>query len=453
MTPAGNPGFGQDWPEALCAPVRHLPDHSHLRIALSGGMDSVLLLHVAAQLYAHTGQVSAVHINHQLQPNADQTARFCQGICRQLGVSLDSRRVTVAGRECPDIGASGGVEEAARNARYQVFEEILAPGELLLMAHHGDDQAETVLFRLLRGTGVAGLGGMPVIRPLGDGRLYRPLLDFSRAELYGWAVEYGIEWMEDPSNLDERFDRNFLRTSIFPLLKSRWPSLISRLGHTAHSCREGDELAGKLAEIHFQQCAGQSGELYLSAVGALSLAEQKNLLRWWIRYFHYEPPAIADWSQVLGDFLCSPVDREPELRGTGFVIRRFQGCLYLVPEFTALPADKPVLVPNQELSWGGWRLTLAPSGMRKTPAPEIRVSTRAGGERVRPAPGGPSKSLKNWLQEKNVPPWERARLPLLLEAVGDHEEVVGAGDLWLSGKYCGEAPASGWRIVVERECN
>ena len=156
MTPAGNPGFGQDWPEALCAPVRHLPDHSHLRIALSGGMDSVLLLHVAAQLYAHTGQVSAVHINHQLQPNADQTARFCQGICRQLGVSLDSRRVTVAGRECPDIGASGGVEEAARNARYQVFEEILAPGELLLMAHHGDDQAETVLFRLLRGTGVAG---------------------------------------------------------------------------------------------------------------------------------------------------------------------------------------------------------------------------------------------------------------------------------------------------------
>lgn len=203
-------------------------------------MDSVLLLHVATWLYAHRGQISAVHINHQLQPNADQTERFCRSICQQLGVPLDSHRVTVSGRESSDIGASGGgVEEAARNARYQVFEEVLAPGELLLMAHHGDDQAETVLFRLLRGTGMAGLGGMPVTRPLGAGRLYRPLLDFSRAELHGWAVQHGIEWMEDPSNIDERFDRNFLRTSIFPLLKSRWPSLISRMGHTAHSCREG----------------------------------------------------------------------------------------------------------------------------------------------------------------------------------------------------------------------
>ncbi|WP_288354106.1 tRNA lysidine(34) synthetase TilS, partial [uncultured Marinobacter sp.] len=156
---------------------------------------------------------------------------------------------------------------------------------------------------------------------------------------------------------------------------------------------------------------------------------------------------------VLEDFLSSPADREPELRGTGFVIRRFRGCLYLVPEFTKLPAGKPALVPDQALSWGGWRLTLAASGKPKTPAPEIRVSTRAGGERIRPAPGGPSKLLKNWLQEKNVPPWERARLPLLLEVVDGHEEVVGAGDLWVSGKYCGEAPASGWRIVVERECN
>ena len=134
-------------------------------------MDSVLLLHVATWLYAHSGQISAVHINHQLQPNADQTERFCRSICRQLGVPLDSHRVTVSGRESSDIGASGGgIEEAARNARYQVFEEILAPGELLLMAHHGDDQAETVLFRLLRGTGMAGLGGMPVTRPLGAGR-------------------------------------------------------------------------------------------------------------------------------------------------------------------------------------------------------------------------------------------------------------------------------------------
>lgn len=453
MTPAGKPGSGQDWPEALCAPVRNLPTHSHLRIALSGGMDSVLLLHVAAYLYAHRGQLSAIHINHQLQPNADETSRFCEDICGDLGVPLDIRRVIVSSRETSESDTSGGVEEAARNARYQVFEETLAPGELLLMAHHGDDQAETILFRMLRGTGVAGLGGMPRTRPLGDGQLFRPLLDFSRADLQGWAGARGIDWVDDPSNTDERFDRNFLRRSILPLLKSRWPSLVSRVSHTAQSCREGDELATKLAEIHFRQCADQSGSLQLRAMASLSLAEQKNLLRWWVRRYRHHPPAISDWSQVLSDFMNAPADREPELRGAGFTIRRFQGGLYLVPELTELPAGKPVLVPDQVLSWGGWRLILSASGEPKRPAPEIRVSTRAGGERIRPVPGGPSKLLKNWLQEKNVPPWERARLPLLLEVVDGHEEMVGTGDLWVSGKYCGEAPASGWRIVVERECN
>lgn len=453
MTRAGKSGSGPDWPEALRAPVRHLPSHSHLRIALSGGMDSVLLLHVAARLYARTGQVSALHVNHQLQPNADHTERFCQEICRELGIPLDIRRVIVSGRETPESDTSGGIEEAARNARYRAFEEILAPGELLLMAHHGDDQAETVLFRLLRGTGVAGLGGMPRTRPLGKGWLYRPLLGFSRAELQGWAAAQGIDWVDDPSNTDERFDRNFLRHSILPLLKSRWPSLVSRIGHSARSCREGDELAGKLAEIRLGQCADNSGALRLSAVASLSLAEQKNLLRWWVKRQRHEPPAISDWPQVLADFMNAPADREPELRGPGFVIRRYQERLYLVPEFTALPTGKPTLAPDQELVWGEWRLKLTAAGKRKTPTPEIRISTRAGGERIRPAPDGPSKSLKNWLQEKNVPPWERARLPLLLEVEDGHEEVVGAGDLWLSGKYCGEAPASGWRIVVERECN
>lgn len=456
MTPAGKPGCGSDWPEALCAPVRNLPDHSRLRVALSGGLDSVLLLHVAARLYAGTGELSAVHVNHQLQPNAGQTERFCQQLCLELGVPLDVRRVVVRGGEAAREDSGGGIEEAARHARYRVFEDILAPGELLLMAHHGDDQAETVLFRLLRGTGVAGLGGMPRSRPLGEGQLYRPLLDFSRSELRAWASGFGIEWVDDPSNTDERFDRNFLRLSVMPLLKSRWPSLISRLRHSAAACRESDELAGKLAELRWQQCAGDQGSLEVSALVTLDVAEQKNLLRWWIRHHGQEPPAIGDWPQVLGDLLDSPPDREPEMRGSGFVVRRFRGRLYLVSDRQPLPAGKSVLVPGEELVWGEWRLSLTASGASdnaKTPAPEIRVSTRAGGERVRPDPEGPSKSLKNLLQEKNIPPWERARLPLLMEVHNGSEEVVGAGDLWLSGKYCGEAPASGWRIVVERECN
>jgi len=450
MTPAGNPGSGPDWPEALRAPVRHLPSHSRLRIALSGGMDSVLLLYVAARVYATSGHLSAIHINHQLQPNAGHTERFCQQLCEALGVPLEIRRVIVEGR---DGDGSGGIEEAARKARYRAFEEILEPEELLLMAHHGDDQAETVLFRLLRGTGVAGLGGMPRSRPLGKGTLYRPLLAFTRSELQSWATEMGVEWVEDPSNTDERFDRNFLRQSVLPLLKSRWPSLVSRISHTARSCREGDELAATLAELRYRQCANDQGAISVADLAELSPVEQKNLLHWWIRRSRYLPPSVSDWSQVASDLLSAGQDREPELRGEGFAIRRYQGHLYLVGDQRSLPSGKQSLVPGQPLMWGEWRLTLLAAASPESPAPAIRISTREGGERIRPAPDALSKSLKNWLQEKQVPPWERARLPLVLEVVDGVEEVVGAGDLWLSGKYCGEAPASGWRIVVERECN
>lgn len=397
--------------------------------------------------------MSAVHVNHQLQPNAGQSERFCQQLCDALGVPLDIRRVEVSGIEDSRRHSGGGIEEAARNARYQVFEEILTPGELLLMAHHGDDQAETVLFRLLRGTGVAGLGGMPRSRPLGQGMLYRPLLDFSRDELQAWAMENSIGWVDDPSNTDERFDRNFLRLSVMPLLKARWPSLIARIRHSAGACRESDQLAATLAELRFRQCANDQGALNTGCLANLAVAEQKNLLRWWIRHYRREPPTIADWPQVLNELLTAPADREPEIRGDGFAVRRYQGYLYLVPDRAPLPAGRLPLVPGQAVEWGEWRVTLSAAGERKSPAPDIRISTRAGGERIRPAPDGPSKSLKNWLQEKTIPPWERARLPLLLEVKDGNEEVVGAGDLWLSGKYCGEAPASGWRIVVERECN
>ncbi|MDL0432519.1 tRNA lysidine(34) synthetase TilS [Marinobacter sp. TBZ242] len=452
MTRAGNSGSASDWPEALCAPVRNLPPCSRLRIALSGGMDSVLLLHVAARLHAGSGRLSAVHVNHQLQPNADQTERFCQQVCGELGVPLDIRRVVVNSRQGAGSD-TGGIEESARHARYQVFEDLLEPEELLLMAHHGDDQAETVLFRLLRGTGVAGLGGMPESRPLGKGRLYRPLLGFGRSELRSWATEMGIHWVEDPSNTDERFDRNFLRQSIMPRLKARWPSLVSRIGHTARSCREGDELAGALARIRFQQCANEREALSVERLGQLGFAEQKNLIRWWIIRYHHVPPSISDWSRVMADLVNAPEDREPELRGEGYTVRRYRGYLYLVADRPPLPSDNAPLIPGRELVWGEWRLQLVPAGNSEMPAPAIRISTRVGGERLRPDPKGPSKSLKNWLQEKGIPPWERARLPLLLEAENGNQEVIGAGDLWLAGQYCGEAPASGWRIVVERECN
>ncbi|MEX2474006.1 tRNA lysidine(34) synthetase TilS [Marinobacter sp.] len=452
MTRGGNSAPEFSWPAALCEPVRCLPDASHVWVALSGGLDSVLLLHLVRHCCGRDRTVQAVHINHQLQPNADVTERFCRQLCQSLGIALTVRRVTVpikGGKQ----STTGGVEEAARHARYQAFEQLLQPGQLLLMAHHGDDQAETVLFRLLRGSGVSGLAGMPATRPLGEGDLHRPLLAFSRRQIDDWARQAGLTWIDDPSNDSEQYDRNFLRHSILPLLTARWPSLVKRLNHSARACGEQEELAAALAQIHYASVAGGEGRLRVAQMLGLTVTEQKNLLRWWITREGYHFPAVADWHQVLDDLLLSAEDRKPELRGQGFALRRFHGWVYLVPDQPPEPVASQRLLPDHPVVLGPWRMALKPGATPVGPPPPIRISTRRGGERVRPRPGGPSKPLKKWLQEQRVPPWERARIPLVFEGPESHGELVGVGDLWLSDKYCGEAPATGWRIIVERECD
>lgn len=450
MTPGGKSAPNFSWPAELCESVRRLPDASCVWVALSGGLDSVFLLHLVSRCLGSDRAIAAIHVNHQLQSNAKETERFCRSQCKSLAIPLTVRRVTVEA-SATEESTTGGVEEAARRARYDVFESILEPGQLLLMAHHGDDQAETVLFRLLRGSGVAGLAGMPSSRALGQGELHRPLLAFRRQQIQDWAQQAGLMWVEDPSNTDLKYDRNFLRHSVMPLLKSRWPSLIKRLGHSAAACHDQGELAASLAQIHYASVAGGEGRLRVTQMLGLSLAEQKNLVHWWVTRSGYRYPAVANWQQVLGELLLSAADREPEFRGEGFSLRRFHGWIYLVPD---QPGDLPVpqsLAPGHPVQVGAWRFTLSATATSGNVPPPIRISTRQGGERIRTRPDGPSKPLKKWLQEQKVPPWERARIPLVFEGQEDGEELVAVGDLWLSGKYCGEAPAAGWRIVVERE--
>lgn len=446
MTQGVEPAPGYRFPDTLIAPVRKLPAYRRLYVALSGGLDSTLLLHLTAQ--CHTG-VKAVHINHQLQANAGETEAFCQHLCARLGVPLSVQPVSVK----LGSGPGEGLEEAARQVRYQAFEALLETGDLLLMAHHGDDQAETVLFRMFRGSGVAGLAGMPESRPLGAGRLARPLLGFERSELEHHARQAGISWVEDPSNIDQRFDRNFIRLSILPALKKRWPGLNRRLRHSAGACSESERLNRRLAEIQWHALGGQSHRLPVAGLRTLSLAEQKNLIRWWVRRAGHAAPSVSDWSQVLQDLLLAAEDKSPELRAAGYTLRRFQGELYLVPEMPELPRAATTLKPEQPLEWGEWSLRLEASAAQSSPPPVIRVTTRQGGERLRVHPGSASKSLKNWLQEKAVPPWERHRLPLVFAGSPGHQELVAIGDLWCADRYAGSAPASGWRLVVQRDCN
>ncbi|MCG2581649.1 MAG: tRNA lysidine(34) synthetase TilS [Marinobacter sp.] len=318
MTPGGKAAPKFFWPAELCASVRRLPDTPCVWVALSGGLDSVLLLHAVSRCLGNDRTIAAIHVNHQLQANAGETEQFCRKLCESLRVPLTVERVTVP-TKATDESTTGGIEEAARNARYDIFERTLEPGHILLMAHHGDDQAETVLFRLLRGSGVAGLAGMPSSRVLGMGELHRPFLAFSRQQIRDWAQQAGLVWVEDPSNTDQKFDRNFLRHSVMPLLKSRWPSLIKRLRHSAGACRDQEELAAALARIHYASVAGGEDRLRVAQMLSLSLAEQKNLLHWWIIWSGYRYPAVADWRQVLDELLRCAADREPEFRGGGIL--------------------------------------------------------------------------------------------------------------------------------------
>lgn len=451
MKAGTEPATAFPWPDALTAPVRNLPEHARIRVALSGGLDSVLLLHLATFCHGARIPVDAIHVNHQLQHNAGETEVFCRNLCEILGVPLVLRRVTVNTGKAS--GITGGMEEAARKARYQVFEDLLEPGDLLMMAHHADDQAETVLFRLLRGSGVAGLAGMPRSRSLGKGTLVRPLLDLERSELALWAGRAGLSWVEDPSNCDRRYDRNFLRHVIIPELKARWPGLTRRIRHSADSCGDSDFLNSVLAQQQWRQCSTAQGNLSVTALEELSPPEQKNLLYWWIREAGFQPPSASAVSRGLQDLLQAGDDRSPALSGPGYSLRRFRGQICLVPDGPGDIPQEPVrLPPGNRVKWGCWLLGLEPAGANLKPGcPEIRISTRQGGERLRPNPDGPSKPLKKWLQEQAVPPWERSSIPLVFAGSGDARELIAVGDFWCSNEYTGAAPAAGWRLIVRRD--
>ena len=259
-------------------------------VALSGGLDSTVLLHLLAHLrQTHSlPALSAVHVHHGLQAAADSWPAHCQVLCDSLAVPLQVFQVQVR------PGAS--LERAAREARYQAFEAVTQAGEVLLTGQHRDDQAETVLFRLLRGAGVSGVAAMPRERALGQGHLCRPLLDVSRAELEVYARAHGLSWVEDPSNTQTDFSRNYLRHEVFPTLTKRWPQAAASLARTAAHCAEAQGLLDELAQQDLAAATPHTEfswlglpSLALAPIAGLSAARQRNALRHWLAGFTQLP--------------------------------------------------------------------------------------------------------------------------------------------------------------------
>lgn len=380
----------------------------------------------------------AVHINHGLQSVAADWALHCQAVCAQLGIPL-----TVIAVVCK-VGPGESLEEAARTARYRAFEQVLQSDEALLLAHHQDDQAETVLLRLLRGAGVHGLAAMPPSRPLGRGRLLRPLLDVPAAAVAEYAKAQGLRWVEDPSNASDRFDRNFLRNRLLPLLAERWPGYAGPLARAAGHAAEAAELADALAAQDLEQCADGSA-LDLDALRALPEPRQRNLLRLWLRRQRLRAPDASRLQAGLQALLEAGPDRAPVLEWDGVRLRRYRNRLLLD---TATPPLEPQIWDLQRpLPLPDGELRVEPAfgaGLRQAlRGRHVEVRFRTGGERCRPAGSRHRRSLKKLLQEHGMPPWERQRLPLIYI----DGELAAVADLWVCEGFQATPGEPGLRLV------
>ncbi len=410
-------------------------------VALSGGLDSCVLLHAMAAL-ARTQpfKLRAVHVDHGLQAASATWAESCREACTAAGVEL---RVLTLGLGVP---RGESLEAAAREARYAALAAELAPGERLLTAHHRDDQLETVLIQLLRGAGVAGLAAMPARARLGPGWQLRPLLDVDRGALREYADGQGLAWCEDPMNASLRFDRGWLRARVLPAIRERWPAasvtVARRAAHHAEAGRLLDALAAADAEGILDD-----GRVSLAALAGLPRDRQVNVLRWWLRSEGLRPPAAAQLGAVLPDFFSARPDGAPALRWPAGEIRRYRGRLYAGRPLPAQPGiAAPPGAPVFELGpgLGHFELVATEEGGLRSPLPaEPELRFRAGGESLRPHAGRPRKRLKDLCQEAGVVPWMRERLPLVY--LGG--QLAAVGDLWIDAGFAVPPGQPAWRPV------
>lgn len=427
-------------------------------IALSGGVDSVVLLDLLHRWLARNPgpSLTAIHVHHGLQSGADDWAALCQQHCDRYSVPLVIQRVSLT-----DATALG-IEAAARAARYGVFEALLDSGNILFQAHHLDDQAETILLRLLRGAGPQGLSGIPAQRPLGKGLVCRPLLEYAKRELEDWARERRLRWVTDPSNSDSRFDRNYLRQQVMPLLAARWPGYRQTFTRAAALQAESVKFLAQAGLPQFTSMFGDPGMRLRTDTGEAANEVQLNqALHAWLTRSGVPVPSRARLQEFSRQLLASAADRQPELSVGDVVLRRWRDAVYRLPAqfqtdvqsrrlispssgspattYGGIPAS---LVVAQDLAgdWGElqWRVSASSTLQRGA---KVNLRQPLAGERFALA-GRRHKSFKRLCQEAGVPPWWRDRLAvvcvehrpvailglgLLAEGAGDDLNVTNSG--------------------------
>jgi tRNA(Ile)-lysidine synthase len=406
-------------------------------VAFSGGLDSTVLAHALLKARRKFANLRLLHVDHGLQSASAGWARHCAGLARRWRVPIVVMRASIARRK----GESP--EAAARDARYSLLAQALEPGEVLVTAQHQDDQAETLLLQLFRGAGVAGLAAMPAIAPFGAGRIARPLLGESRAALERYASLHELGWIEDPSNVETRFARNFLRHKVLPVIREKWPNVDSSLALSARYMGDALRLLDATARTDLMR-AMDGGGLNVAALRTLSVSHRRNVLRAFIVSAGVDAPSSAQMMEIAGSLLVARADAQPEVRWSGGVMRRRAGRLEL-----EVASDDP---PGKQLentlkSWrwkeerefivngAGDRLAIvadAAGPIDLDLLPEaITLRPRQGGESIRLAAGARTQSLKKLLQAARISVDERARLPLLFVGEGPKGRLVAVGDRWV----------------------
>ena len=417
-----------------------------MTVALSGGIDSVVLLHLLYELqkkYRFT--LNAIHVHHGLSKNADKWVKFCEKLCTQLSVPLDVYYVKLPQKK------SLGIEGEARRLRYEKL--LQSKSDLVVLAHHADDQAETFLLQLIRGAGVKGLSSMAHFDD--TRKLWRPLLNASRINIEKYAKQQKLKWIEDESNLNTDFDRNFVRSKVLPILKNRFNHIIKVISRSSAHLAEAQDLLDDLAKLDLKSYLKSNNYKHILQVKSfnnLSLSRAKNALRYWLEMNDQLMPSKDLLNELLRQVLTAKKDAELKIElSKDYEIRRYKDEIYLAHK-------NKQTHKNYEIIWNGEQEILLPNGtklkfkkvkgkgisLEKIKHKKLMISNRKGGESFNPDSKRPTKKIKQILQESDLPPWERENLSLIF--VGD--ELASVPNFGIDIKFKTKLKEVGLEVIL-----
>jgi tRNA(Ile)-lysidine synthase len=417
---------------ALDCDFSQLQAYNKLYIGFSGGLDSTVLLHLLTQSPTLKTKIIAIHVNHHIQDCADEWQANCQQVCKKLGVTLITESCALTKHQ-----QKRNIEAHAREARFHCFSKHVKPEDLLLLAHHQQDQAETLLLRLLKGAGPKGLAAIKSYTVLQGMNVYRPLLRTAKQLIKNYATKNALNWVEDPSNQQINFQRNYLRNKIFPLLKDQFGDIVTTLNRSADLCHEQNNYVIKKISPIFDKLQITPKQLQLTAFQLLEAFEKKVVIRMWLTQHNLTLPSAAKLSDFIVALSVAAKDKNPRLAQENYVIQRYQDKLYLYQPNPTKLKDKIIWLPpypSISLPELNLTITLQPASREQanlylpTCVP-ITINHRLGGEVI--CYRNQTKPVKKLLQEMQIPPWQREQLLLL----SDDTQLISIEDKLISDNF------------------